>query len=85
MWYFGLFIYILLFNVLCEVIIEVEQNKPLTLAITTDWKLIKAVDDQDRDVFADMTMTQTANGNWLVFYLPDTQDAEKIILQLVSI
>lgn len=67
-----------------EIKIEVEQDKPLTLALTTDWKLEKAVDDQDRDVLSDMAENLTSNGSWMVYFLPDTRDATHIILYLVK-
>jgi hypothetical protein len=67
-----------------EVVIDVDQNKPLTLALTTDWKLTKAVDDQDRDVLAGMTESLTSNGSWIVYFYPDTRDAIQIKLYLTK-
>ena len=67
-----------------EVVIDVDSNKPLTLALTTDWKLEKAVDDQDRDVLVGMTQNLTSNGSWMVYFLPDTRDARQIKLNLMK-
>lgn len=67
-----------------EVVIDVDQNKQLTLALTTDWKLEKAVDNQDRDVLAGMTENLTSNGSWIVYFLPDTRDAIQIKLYLAK-
>ena len=67
-----------------EVVIDVDHDKPLTLVLTTDWKLEKAVDDQDRDVLAGMTESLTSNGSWIIYFYPDTRDATQIKLYLVK-
>ena len=67
-----------------EVVIDVEQNKPLTLVFTTDWILDKAADDQNRDVLSAMTSALTSNGSWVMFFLPDTRDTRQIKLYLVK-
>lgn len=65
-----------------ETVIETDPYAEITIAITTDWKILDAIDDQGQDRFPDMTQTHTANNNWIVYYLSDTQDTNKILLHM---
>lgn len=65
-----------------EVILETDQNSRLTIAVTTDWKILEAIDGQGQDRLPDMQLATTDNGSWNVYLLDDTQDADKIVLHM---
>lgn len=65
-----------------EIAIEVTPSQRLTVALPTDYKIAAIYDDNGDEISGEFTMNQSANGNWMIWYIEDIAGRTKLVFTL---